>query len=102
MEIKNFKIVNKGVLFARFDLTIPKWGDFIIHGCSWCKKDTSEWVSFPTYTLDFPGEGKKYLHHCRFENKDNHKKFEEALLPILHNLNAASQSNEESNTDELF
>lgn len=100
MEVRNFKRIDKGVLVARFDLVIPKWGDFIIHGCSWCKKDGGgEWISFPTYCLDTP-EGKKYLSHCRFLERDKQNAFNEQVLPLVRKMAQASQTEPSESNDQ--
>ncbi len=92
MEVRNYKIIDKGVLHARFDLYLPKWGGFLIHGMTWCvKSENQQWISFPSYSLETP-EGKKYLQHCRFEDREVQKDFERQVMPLLKNLQSAMSS----------
>lgn len=85
MQIKNLKPINKGFLVCSFDLVIPKWGNFVIHGCTLFTKNDRKWFTFPSFAIDdreTPGN-KKYLSHCRFEEKETMDAFSLKVIPLV-------------------
>lgn len=79
MEIKNLRIIDKGAVKASFEVYIPKWGFHIL--CTLMDKNGSKWITMPSRPFEKDGQ-KKYQWLAWFD-KDNHKKFEEAVIKLI-------------------
>lgn len=84
MYIKNLKKVDKGFVKANFDVVVPKWGNFIIRGCTLYEKEGNCWIGFPSFAIvDKESGEKKYLAYCHFQERENHQAFSLKVIPLL-------------------
>lgn len=75
-------------MVAGFDLYFAELDGFMIHGCVLFQKGKGSWFSFPAKAIDDqenPGK-KKYLQHCRFDNREAHDRLADKIIPKLYKL----------------
>lgn len=79
MEIKDYKLVNKGYLVARFNVVVPEWGGMLIRECSLFCKDNKKWINLPSRSYEDNEGKKKHFDFIIFE-KSVKERFQAACL----------------------
>jgi DNA-binding cell septation regulator SpoVG len=95
MQITKYKPHVKGSLLGFFDIKVPKWGGFVIHGCKLFQKNGHRWIAFPAREVEQDGET-KFFSHCRFESKETMLAFTSEALKAIDEY--AKQNGGESTT----
>ena len=82
IEITKYKPIDKGTIFASFDIKIPKWGNFFIREILYFKKENQRWISFPSKQYEKEGE-KKYYPYNGFDDGAMTKAFQDKVFDAL-------------------
>ena len=82
IEITKYAPIQKGALLARFDIVIPKWGDFIIRDIVLFQKDGKRWISLPNRQFEVNGE-KKYFNYMGFKEPNMMQSFQNEVMKAL-------------------
>jgi hypothetical protein len=92
MEISNFKLKANSSLIATFDLTLTKWGNFIIGEMTLFQKDNHKWIGFPS--RKFESEGKtKYFAYNAFKERSMQDAFSKQVVALCEAELAKSNAN---------
>ena len=83
MEITNYKLINKGCLLAKFDVSISDWG-LTIRDCGLFEKDGRKWISLPNRQYQSRDGLTKNFDYVVFDQKMR-SRFEKACLEKIQN-----------------
>jgi len=67
--------INKGSTQFILDISVPKWGDFCIHGIQIFAKDGKRWISFPGKKIGGVDSEVRYLPSNRFKERSRQDAF---------------------------
>jgi len=82
MEISNLKRIDKNSLVATFDLTITKWGNFIIRNMTLFEKGSQRWIGFPSRKYEEDGKPKYFIYNG-FKDRNIQDAFQKQVLKLL-------------------
>lgn len=100
VQIENYKIVDKGVLYSSFDVHIPSW-QLTIKDCKEMKSQKgSHWIAFPSETYQ-DREGKTKYKSLLYMPKEIKDKFDKSVISELERLEPSAPSHFEKNDDPL-
>jgi len=96
VEIIKYKPVGKNTLVGYVDIFIPKSG-MEIYGCTYHKKGSQEWISFPSREYTTKEGEKKYASYVRFRERNHQDAFSrEVIAAINKDFEGKSLPKEES------
>lgn len=78
IEIVDAKVLNKGPLFAKMKIYVPKW-DMEIREVLCFKKNGNVWFNLPSKEFQDEDGQKKYMAYVRFGKPETHHAFQSIL-----------------------
>ncbi len=82
MKVLNGKIIDRGSLKATADISIAKWGGFVLRKVTFYQKGNQQWVCLPSESYEKDGE-KKYYPLNTFEDKEMESKFKDKVRETI-------------------
>lgn len=82
IEILKYTPMDKGLMIGKFDILIPKWGNFFMRDVVLLKKENSKWISFPSRKYLVNGS-EKFLSLYGFREDKMFKSFQKQVMNSL-------------------